>query len=111
MYLIFQVHPLILKAQKGGAAMAEQELQRSLARNLEDAGCDPQTIRQFGRLLGAGRVEEGLALLETHRRRLLDSVHQQEKRIDCLDYLIYQITQKQEALPHGRKTGFHTGMG
>lgn len=38
------------------------------------------------------RLEETkLVLLEKHRKKLLDAVHENQKKIDCLDYLIYQV--------------------
>ena len=30
-------------------------------------------------------------MLSEYRKQLLDNVHREEKRIDCLDYLVYQI--------------------
>jgi len=39
--------------------------------------------------------KELLHVLARHRRELLELVHLSEKRIDCLDYLVYQI-EKQE---------------
>ena len=32
-----------------------------------------------------------MQILSQHRRALLDVIHENERRIDCLDYLIYQI--------------------
>lgn len=29
--------------------------------------------------------------MESHRKGLLDKVHEGEKQIDCLDYLVFQI--------------------
>ncbi len=34
---------------------------------------------------------ELLKRLEEHRTGLLHKVHEEEKHIDCLDYLVYQI--------------------
>ena len=36
-------------------------------------------------------MQAGLRLLNQHRRLLLDAMHREQKRIDCLDYLLYQI--------------------
>lgn len=59
--------------------------------NLKDAGCDKQTIEAFIRL-GEEECRSGqIRLLERHRRELLDAVHLEQKRIDCLDYLLYQM--------------------
>ena len=40
-----------------------------------------------------GNQKDQLRLLEKHRKFLLERVHKEEKRIDCLDYLVYQISQ------------------
>ena len=69
--------------------------ERSVVTNLEDAGCDHELIDQFMDLLKNGKKEAGLSLLAKHRRFLLDCYHADQKKIDCLDYLIYQLNQKQ----------------
>ena len=38
-----------------------------------------------------GKKNELLKRLEEHRKGLLHKVHEEEKHIDCLDYLVYQI--------------------
>ncbi|EEG30503.1 hypothetical protein CLOSTMETH_01844 [[Clostridium] methylpentosum DSM 5476] len=68
---------------------------QAILQNLKDAGCDPKTVEQFLLLRKAGDRKEQLKLLSIHRKQLLDKVHREEKRIDCLDYLVYQI--KKEA--------------
>lgn len=68
---------------------------QAILQNLKDAGCDPKTVEQFLLLRKAGDRKEQLKLLSIHRKQLLDKVQREEKRIDCLDYLVYQI--KKEA--------------
>lgn len=65
--------------------------ERSVVTNLEDAGCDSELIKQFMDLLKTGKKEAGLSLLTKHRSFLLDCYHADQKRIDCLDYLIYKM--------------------
>lgn len=57
--------------------------------NLMDAGCDAETIDGYLDCGACGRDQ--IKLLRNHRRCLLDKLHQGQKQIDCLDYLIYQI--------------------
>ena len=38
-----------------------------------------------------GKEPESLRLLKKQRSLLLDAVHREEKKIDCLDYLVYQM--------------------
>ena len=71
--------------------MTERSHRQAVTQNLADAGCGEQLIEEFWRLLGEGREQESLALLQQHRRCLLECCHAQQKKIDCLDYLIYQM--------------------
>ena len=40
-----------------------------------------------------GAEKEELQILSRHRKTLLDRIHREERKIDCLDYLVYQIEQ------------------
>ena len=62
-----------------------------LYQNLIDAGCEPETAEQCVALKKAGKHTELLRLLSRHRADLLDAVHENQKRIDCLDFLVYQM--------------------
>lgn len=65
-----------------------------LLRNLNDAGCDAQTIEQFIHLQSEGKTQQQLRLLSRHRRLLLQKVHDNQAKVDCLDYLIYTMKSK-----------------
>ncbi len=71
------------------------ETEEAIIQNLKDAGCRSDTIDAFMDNLKTGRKSEGLKALDLHRRRLLEEIHQEQKRLDCLDYLVYQL--KKEA--------------
>ncbi|MBQ6568678.1 MAG: hypothetical protein IJL87_00275 [Clostridia bacterium] len=58
--------------------------------NLADAGCDEDMIAECVKLYGAGNKKLLADLLRKKRRELLESIHSQQKKLDCLDYLIYQ---------------------
>lgn len=64
----------------------------ALIQNLKDAGCDAQTIENFMSDLHKGKEESSLKRLAIHRKKLLDSIHKEQKQIDCLDYLVYQMS-------------------
>ena len=68
-----------------------------LRQNLLDAGCGPEAVRQCMGLAGLGERGELLRVLSAHRRGLLDLLHQKEKQIDCLDYLIYQLQKQNQS--------------
>ena len=67
---------------------------QALLDNLEDAGCGPEVAERFLALEQAGQYRELLRLLSDHRRPLLDCLHREERRIDCLDYLVYQLEKR-----------------
>ena len=71
--------------------MRSEKHDEALIQNLRDAGCDRDTITAFVADVHAEKIAEGLKLLAVHRRSLLDDLHKEQKRIDCLDYLIYQM--------------------
>lgn len=66
----------------------------AIIQNLKDAGCDMETIEKFMSDLQKEDEKSGLKRLNAHRKKLLDSLHKEQKCIDCLDYLIYQMSGK-----------------
>ncbi len=63
----------------------------AVIRNLTDAGCCQEMVQCFMAYLEQGDLQGQLSLLEKHRTHLLNQVHKEEKQIDCLDYLAYQV--------------------
>lgn len=59
--------------------------------NLIDAGCDKTTTEECMACFKEGNEKKLLLELARHRRSLLDELHKEQKRIDCLDYLVYSI--------------------
>ena len=55
-----------------------------IRRNLSDAGCGVPLIEKFLLL-------EQYRLLSQHRLSLLEALHQDQYKIDCLDYLVYAM--------------------
>lgn len=70
---------------------------QALIQNLTDAGCDAQLKEQFILLVEQDRKKEALTLLAKHRKDLLERCHAAEKKIDCLDYLVYRMKKKEKA--------------
>ncbi len=62
-----------------------------IVQNLKDAGCTDDFIQAFMADLEQGKAADGMKLLRKHRGFLLDNTHEWQKKIDCLDYLIYQM--------------------
>lgn len=65
--------------------------EESIIQNLKDAGCGSDIIEDFMEDMREDRTSNGIQILREHRRFLLDSLHENQKKIDNLDYLIYQI--------------------
>lgn len=63
----------------------------AVLQNLKDAGCDDAAVKTFMKLVETGEKQKQYRLLEKHRRDLLEKVHNREKQIDCLDYLVFQM--------------------
>ena len=80
-----------MKRQESPAAPLTTQALRD---NLEDAGCGPAFAERFLALEQTGQYQEQLDLLSHHRRQLLDCLHQEARRIDCLDYLVYQLEKR-----------------
>lgn len=65
--------------------------EEAVTQNLRDAGCDEGTIAAFLGFVREEKEAESLRLLKKQRSLLLDAVHREEKKIDCLDYLVYRM--------------------
>ena len=53
------------------------------------AGCDEPLIEQLLCCWQEGDQHKAQQLLSGHRRRLLEEIHIGQRRVDCLDYLVY----------------------
>ena len=72
--------------------MAEASDSESILRqNLVDAGCGPEVVNRCMELARRKETAELMRALSLHRQLPLDTFHQSEKQIDCLDYLIYRL--------------------
>ena len=80
--------------------MEKRCLEAGTLRNLADAGCDPDTVRSYCEMEQCvcekpGVRQQQIELLRKHRRELLDELHGCQDKIDCLDYLLYQLKEKE----------------
>ena len=66
----------------------------TVLQNLYDAGCTDEMVEKFMALQDSEDEEQQIRLLSGHRKHLLEKLHREEKRIDCLDYLLYQMQNK-----------------
>ena len=66
----------------------------TVLQNLKDAGCTDEMVEKFMALQDIEDEEQQMQLLSGHRKHLLEKLHNEEKQIDCLDYLIYQLQKR-----------------
>lgn len=69
----------------------------NLTRALTDLGCGETAIRQAEYLLEAGQTDALIRHLRLCRCGLMDAMHESQKRVDRMDYLIRQ-TEKTRAV-------------
>ena len=65
--------------------------EQAVIQNLKDAGCCRETVKGFFAQGGGGDGQSQLQLLGQHRKCLLEKVHREERCIQCLEYLVYQM--------------------
>ena len=64
-----------------------------IIQNLKDANCPPELIEDFFKLEEQNDKNGQLKLLFLQRKSLLEALHKNQKQIDCLDYLIFNLEQ------------------
>lgn len=65
-----------------------------LLHNLKDAGCDTAMTEQFLAYEREKKTQAQRRLLLRQRDSLLRAVHENQERIDCLDFLLYSVEGK-----------------
>ncbi|MCD7808900.1 MAG: hypothetical protein LUH02_06120 [Erysipelotrichaceae bacterium] len=63
--------------------------------NLVDAGCDEERICEIIDCDKINDYQRQTLLLKKQRYELLDKLHDKQKQIDCLDYLLYELKKEQ----------------
>ena len=71
--------------------MTEKENRNDEMRSLKDAGCDDTFINKCCQ---CSREPDVLCMLQQQRDKLLEELHQVQRKLDCLDYTIYQLRNK-----------------
>ena len=65
--------------------MSEKEL---LMQGLSDAGCSTEAAERISRLCEAGSYDEALHQMKVQRCVLIDEMHESQRKVDRMDYLI-----------------------
>ncbi len=95
--------------------MLKEEYIFKIRRNLSDAGCDACFIEQFLLLEQCHKRKQQYQLLSEYRTGLLEQLHQQQYKIDCLDYMVYTMHKEDkketEDFKNGANITSHRTMG
>ncbi len=68
-----------------------------LRQNLLDAKCDIELRETCMALSEKGQPVRMISLLKAHRTDLLDTIHEYQKALDSLDYLLFQTEKRKKA--------------
>lgn len=66
-----------------------------MIQNLKDAGCEAKTIADVCRLYEQGQIQNAVRMLRRHRCILMDSLHESQEKVDCLDFLVRRMEKQQ----------------
>lgn len=67
-----------------------------LRQNLIDAGCDDEAAARCLAYAQGNRWDMLITELARHKSALLRAVHEGQRQIDCLDYLVYQLNKQHQ---------------
>lgn len=76
--------------------MMNRLLEANIRQNLQDAGCDDRSIEKFLECRKNDCIEKQILFLKCQKCNLLDGLHKFQKKIDCLDYLIYMLRKEKD---------------
>ena len=62
-----------------------------LTLGLKDAGCDSKQIALICRLYENGEIQMVIKKLRRHRCDLMERMHESQRKIDCVDFLLRKI--------------------
>lgn len=71
--------------------MSSEKDMDAILQNLKDAGCEEDMIQEFMRYEHCECRKMQLCVLAKQRKRLLENIHAEQKKIDCLDFLTYKL--------------------
>lgn len=71
--------------------MLEEKERDAVIQNLKDTGCSEGFVDRFLACYDKEEKEGQMKLLESWRADLLEQVHIGERKISCLDHLVYRL--------------------
>ena len=73
---------------------------KRLKQNLSDAGCCNEASEDIIRMCEAGNMEGALRIMRKDRCRLMDELHENGRKVDCLDFLIRATEKEMKQADH-----------
>ena len=64
------------------------DIKEQLIQGLSDAGCSIEAAKRIGRLYEGGSYDEVLHQMKVQRCVLIDEMHESQRRVDRIDFLI-----------------------
>lgn len=89
-YLIFDIVNYTMLMKEGGE-MYNFLSNEKIKENLIDIDCDENQINSFIEYLEEDNLNKMFKLLKIHRYNILDKIHVEQRKLDHLDYLVYQL--------------------
>lgn len=74
----------------------DKKQKEAILQNLQDAGCTRAIIEQFIKNYDADNTVNQISILAQYRNNLLCRVHEEQNKLDCLDYLLFQLRKKRK---------------
>ncbi|MDO5292096.1 MAG: hypothetical protein Q4F05_05025 [bacterium] len=69
----------------------DYKCKETIITNMKDFGCDDLTINAFIKCFEQCDRDGQKKILDRYREKLLVDLHQNQKNIDLLDYMVYQL--------------------
>ncbi len=63
----------------------------TIIQNMKDFGCEDEIIESFLACVENKDKAGQERIMKAYRERLLEELHQSQKKIDLLDYMMYQL--------------------
>ena len=63
----------------------------SLLQCLSEIGCEESQCARIRTLIDKGDLKTARFFLRKYRKTLMDDLHSCQDRVDCLDFLVYQL--------------------
>lgn len=73
----------------------KEKQEEMIIHNLHDAGCSPTIVDQYMEIYKTKNTFKQLSFLSEYRNTVLKRVHAEQLKLDCLDYMVFQL-KKQE---------------